>query len=1282
MAGPALKELKRRLAGVPAAEREFLRRRLSGLERRARQGKPFDRALQRLESDLGRAETRHHARRSVPLMPEYDPALPITAHRAELIRAIRDHQVVVVAGETGSGKTTQLPKLCLEAGRGEAGLIGCTQPRRIAARSVSERVAEELGVELGGPVGYQVRFTDRTSPETRVKFMTDGILLVETQGDPRLAAYDTLIIDEAHERSLNIDFLLGYLKRLLPRRPDLKVVITSATIDTKRFAQHFDEAPVIEVSGRGYPVETRYRPLDAVDGDLYKGIANAVGELGSEDPRGDILVFLSGEREIREAADTLRRESLGNTEVLPLFGRLSAAEQHRIFHPGPGRRIVLATNVAETSLTVPRIRFVIDSGLARISRYSPRSKLQRLPVEPVSRASADQRQGRCGRLAPGICIRLYSEADFEARADYTEPEILRTNLASVILRMRALRLGEVEDFPFLEPPDTRLINDGYQLLFELGALDAERELTGTGRLLHRLPVDPRLGRMLLAAAGTGCLDAVLVIAAVLSVQDPRERPVEARQAADEAHAEWQDGRSDFMAWLTLWDRFSGVGGAGRQKRWCREHFLAFNRMREWREIHRQLAGLAGEIGLAGGGSRDYERIHRALLAGLVTNVGRREEGDTYEAPRQRRFHVHPGSGLAARPPKWVVSAALVETARVFARDNAAVKPDWIEDAASHVSQRSHHDPHYDRRTARVYAYERTLLYGLILRERRRVHYGPHAPREARDMFIRHALVRGEYDTRAGFMAQNLQLMAEVRELEERQRRRDVLESEATLFRFFDQRVPEAIYTGKAFEQWRRRAEADDPKILFLDRETLMRHQAVDVTAERYPDTLVQGGGELALAYHFEPGHPADGVTLTVPLHALNTLDFHRLEWLVPGLIREKMETLVKGLPKRLRRNLVPVPDFVQAALEAMPWAEGNLYARLARELSRMSGMTIAEEDLRGVNLPDHLRMNLRIVGDECGEILAQGRDPEALRAEWGLEASRAFGRRAGTDWYRDEVTDWDFGELPERVELAAGMAAWPALEEQESGACLRLFETPDEADAAHRRGLRSLLMTVLADKRRYLERNPPVPDRACLHYAPVDSCQALREDFLAALFDRMVARAGEVRDADAFRRLVSGTIGSLLAEARDFGEQVAVIVERHARVSRALDGKVAELWPPAAADMADQLAWLVWPGFLRDVPPGALAHYPRYLEALDQRLASLREDPAADRRKMAQVEPYWQAYQEAVGVWGWPGPPELDRIRWMVEEFRVSLFAQPLGTAQPISPKRLDRALAELASLE
>lgn len=1280
MAGPALKELKRRLAGVPVAEREPLRRRLSGLERRARQGKPYDRALKRLESDLGRAEHRQQARRSVALRPEYDPALPITDHRSELIRAIRDHQVVVVAGETGSGKTTQLPKLCLDAGRGEAGLIGCTQPRRIAARSVSERVSEELGVELGGPVGYQVRFTDRTAPETRIKFMTDGILLAETQGDPRLAAYDTLIIDEAHERSLNIDFLLGYVKRLLSRRPDLKVIITSATIDTERFSRHFDNAPVIEVSGRGYPVETRYRPLDAVDGDLYRGIADAVAELGAEDPRGDILVFLSGEREIREAADILRRQSLRNTEVLPLFGRLSAAEQHRIFHPGPQRRIVLATNVAETSLTVPRIRFVIDSGLARISRYSPRSKLQRLPVEPVSKASADQRKGRCGRLGPGICIRLYGEEDFEGRPAYTEPEILRTNLASVILRMRALRLGEVEDFPFLEPPATRLVNDGYQLLFELGALDADRELTETGRLLHRLPVDPRLGRMLIAAGGTGCLDAVLVIVAVLSVQDPRERPADARQAADEAHAEWSDGRSDFMGWLALWDRFSAAGGSSRQKRWCRERFLAFNRMREWREIRRQLAELAGETGLSGGATRDYERIHRALLAGLVTNVGRREEGDTYEAPRQRQFHVHPGSGLAARPPKWLVSAALVETTRVFARDNAAVKPAWIEDAAAHLLQRRHYDPHYDRRAARVYAYERTLLYGLVLSERRRVQYAPHAPREAREIFIRHALVRGEYDTRADFMAHNRRLMAEVRELEERQRRRDVMESEATLFHFFDQRLPADVNTGKAFERWRRRAEAEDPEILFLNRDTLMRHQAADVTAERFPDTLVQGGSELALEYHFEPGHPADGVTLTVPLHALNTLDEYRLEWLVPGLIREKLETLVKGLPKRLRRNLVPVPDFVQAALEAMPWAEGNLYARLGRELSRMSGMKVGEDDLRGVALPDHLRMNLKIV-DDGGGVLASGRDVEALRAEWGSQASRAFGRRAGSDWYRDGITDWDFGELPEQVELAAGMAAWPALEEQSSGVCLRLFETPEEADAAHRRGLRALLMSALPDKRRYLERNPPVTDRACLHYAPVDTCRALREDFLVALFDRMVAEAGEIRDARAFRKLVADTAGSLLAEAQSFGDRVEAIVAGHARVSRNLDGDVAGLWPEASADMADQLAWLVWPGFLRDVPPAVLAHYPRYLEALDRRLESLREDPPADRRKMARVEPYWQAYQEAVATWGWPGPPELERIRWMVEEYRVSLFAQSLGTAQPVSPKRLDRAFADLESL-
>lgn len=1278
-------DLEDLLDRVGAGERALLEQRLRGLRRRQREGRPVERALPRLRRDLQHAATRRAARAAQRPALSYDPSLPITACREQLVRAIRELQVVVVAGETGSGKSTQLPKLCLEAGRGVDGMIGCTQPRRIAARSLAERLCEELDVPLGGAVGYQVRFTDRTAPGTRVKFMTDGILLAETQGDERLGAYDTLILDEAHERSLNIDFLLGYLRRLLPERPDFKLLITSATIDTERFSRHFGDAPVVEVSGRGYPVEVRYRPLGESDGDLPQGIASAVAELGAVDPSGDILVFLSGERDIREAADALRRAGLRDTEILPLYGRLSAAEQHRVFHPGPRRRVVLATNVAETSLTVPRIRFVVDSGLARISRYSPRSKIQRLPIEPVSRASAEQRAGRCGRLGPGVCVRLYAEEDFQARPEFTEPEILRTSLASVILRMRALRLGEIEDFPFLEPPDRRQVNDGYQLLFELGALDEARELTDVGRTLARLPVDPRLGRMLLEGAERGCLQPVLTLVALLSIQDPRERPAEAREQADAAHAAWSDPQSDFAAWISLWDEFvqaSRHGGSGAVRRWCRERFLAYNRMREWREIRQQLAQLARELKLGGGDARDRESVHRALLAGLVTNVGRREEKDTYQAPRQRRFNLHPGSGLARKPPRWVMSAALVETARLFARDNAAVEPDWIEQAAPHLVQRQYFEPHYERRGARVYAYEQVSLYGLVLREKRRVHYGPVDPREARSLFITHALVRGEYDSDAAFLAHNRALVDEIRELEHKQRRHDLLESEAVLQRFFDERLPADVHTGKAFERWRRRAEAKEPRLLFLDRDSLMRHQAVDVTAERFPETLASGGAGYPLEYRFEPGHAADGVTVSVPLHALNTLDALRLEWLVPGLIRDKVEALIKGLPKSRRRHFVPVPDYVQAVLESLEYAQGDLYAKLARELARIAGVSVDAVELRAVPLPAHLEtMRVQVLND-AGDVLGAGRDLVRLQEELGAEASRAFSRRAGGGWRRDGMTRWECGQLPESVPLGDGTEAWVALVDQDEAAGVRLFEDPAEAQWSHHAGLRRLLMLSLRERVRYLKRNMPVTDAMCLHYAPVDRCESLREDFLVALLDRAIGDgAWEVRNAGAFEALVEAEMPALLPRAQRLGSRLADILQAHFTATRALEDGIAERWPEAARDVAEQLAWLVWPGFLREVPAERLAHYPRYFEAARRRLEALPRDPHADDQRRRRVRAYWEGYLEAVEHHGWPGPPALERLRWMIEEYRVSLFAQPLGTAEPVSPKRLDRQLESLNEL-
>ncbi len=1286
----ALDALAAAVEQLMVRDRRRLEKRLARLRRR-----PDPRALARLREDVDEALARVRRRAGLVPLLTYPEALPVSQAREAILEALAEHPVIVVCGETGSGKTTQLPKLCLEAGRGVRGLIGHTQPRRIAARSVARRLQEELGDADGRLVGHKVRFTDRTGPDTLVKLMTDGILLAETEGDRDLAAYDTLIIDEAHERSLNIDFLLGYLKRLLPRRPDLKLIITSATIDPDRFARHFGGAPVIHVEGRSYPVEVRYRPLkgedlDAKDRDLQQGVVEAVDELARHGP-GDILVFLPGEREIRETAEALRKHHPAGSEILPLYARLSQKEQDRIFHPrGGARRIVLATNVAETSLTVPGIRYVVDSGYARISRYSPRSKVQRLPIEPISRASADQRKGRCGRLGPGVCIRLYSEDDYLARPAHTDPEILRTNLAAVVLRMHALRLGAVDDFPFLDAPDPRAVKDAYHTLFELGAMDAERRLTSLGRRLARLPVDPRIGRMILAAEREDCLREVLVIASALSIQDPRERPLEKRAEADALHARFHRPGSDLLAWLALWDYAAEQSRHLSQNQWrkrCRAEYLSYVRLREWREVHGQLKRLAAELGLkANMDPAEPDRIHRALLTGLLGQVAMKTDEGDYLGPRNRRLRIHPASALADKGPRWIMAAELIDTQRLYASGVAAIRPEWIEELGAHLVQRHWFEPHWQKRAGRVAAFERVTLFGLVLTPRRRINYGPKDPKTAREIFIREALVHGHYATRAEFFHHNRRLLEEVAELEAKARRRDILVDEETLFQFYDQRLPADVYDARRFERWRKAAEAKDPKILFLRREDLMRHAAAAVTGERFPDHLEVAGLVLPLAYHFEPGHEADGVTARIPLVALGALSPEPFEWLVPGLIEEKVTALIRALPKALRRHFVPAPDFARAALEGLAYRQGALIPALGERLRRMTGVSVPAETWAQAQaaLPEHLRMRFEVV-DEDGRVVAAGRDLAALRRWQGAAAGERvarLGQDAGLE--RDEVCAWDFGPLPEVWEGERGglpVRAWPALVDEDGHVALRLRPSPEAARADHRRGLVRLFALHLKDKLRYLQKDLEKGARLQLLARPVGGGAALVRDLLDTAVERLALEDGDawsVRDHETFQARLAAVRPRLVDEAQRLAGVVRETLEAHQRLRQALKGRFPPDCLESLADLQGHLEALVHPGFVGATPARWLVRLPVYLEAARLRLEKLPRDPRRDAalaRQVGELQRCWRAQAAAR-----PEDPRVQDFRWLLEELRVSLFAQQLGTVEKVSVPRLEKRLQEIAA--
>ncbi len=1295
----AIGQLLKNLDHAMIAERHRLRRQLHELRKHPDEAKLAQWA-QRVQASCDQAAAR---KASVPTV-RYDDSLPIAAKRDEIKKLVAEHQVVIIAGETGSGKTTQLPKICLELGRGQFGLIAHTQPRRIAARSVGARVAEELGTPLGALVGYQVRFEDQSDANTLVKLMTDGILLAETQHDRFLERYDTIIVDEAHERSLNIDFLLGYLKTLLPRRPDLKVIITSATIDLERFSRHFGDAPIIEVSGRTFPVETWYRPLTSeqdeegnrVEDDLTvdQAILATLDEIAAHERSvgkgpGDVLVFLPGEREIRDAAEVLRKAQLRHTEILPLYARLSPAEQQRIFQSHPGRRVVLATNVAETSLTVPGIRYVIDSGTARISRYSYRAKVQRLPIEAVSQASANQRKGRCGRVEPGICVRLYSEEDFNARPAFTDPEILRTNLAAVILQMLHLRLGAIDEFPFIEPPDGKAISDGFNLLQELSAVNRENQLTPLGRQLARLPVDPRLGRMLLEGAKQGSLQEVLIVASALSVQDPRERPPERQQAADQAHAQWKDADSDFAALVNLWRGFEEQRQAltsSPLRNWCRKNFLNYLRLREWRDAHRQLGLICRDLQLAiNKEPADFPRMHKAILSGLLSQIGQKTEDGDYLGARQRRFWVHPSSGIGKKRPQWIMTAELVETTKLYARMVAKIDSDWIEPLAGHLLKKNHFEPHWEKKRGQVVAFEQVTLYGLIVVGRRPVHYGPIDPQTSRELFIREGLVGGEINSRARCLAANKKLLEELDELEAKARRRDILADEETLYGFYEERLPAEIHQTATFDSWYRVNSQKDPQLLIMRAEDVLAREASEVTAAQYPDTLRLGDLKLSLSYHFEPNHPRDGVTVRVPAPLLPSLPGERLEWLVPGLLEAKCIALVRNLPKALRKNFVPVPDFVKAAMARMTFAEGSLPQSLGRELLRMTGARVSDEAWAEAaeQVESHLKMNIEVV-DGQGKFLGEGRDLAELTARFAA-ASQAALAVPQSEKAQKPVEAKGFVKVEQTAQqkiAGLSMTVYPALVEEGGTVKEGRFSTQAEASFQHRRALQRLLLQQLAEPAKFLRGKLPGLTELGLLYRELGRVESLVEDILLASLDSCVldGESELPRDGAALASLAERKRGSWTEHAERLARLVLDILKLWHGLQKRFKGKIDLAQAVALNDIKQQLGNLVYPGFVRETPGLWLKELPRYLKAVELRLEKLGAQVQKDRVWSGELGNLWAQYQARAAKHAQEGKrdEQLQLYRWWLEEYRVSLFAQQLGTKVPISDKRLGKQWSQV----
>ena len=1278
--------------------------------------------------------------RNPPPVITYPEELPVSGRRDEIAEALQKNQVIIVCGETGSGKTTQLPKICLALGRGQKGLIGHTQPRRIAASSTAKRIAQELNSPLGEHVGFKVRFTDTLSKGASVKLMTDGILLAETQNDPLLRQYDTIIIDEAHERSLNIDFLLGYLKQILPKRRDLKVIITSATIDAQRFSNHFGEngkaAPVIEVSGRLYPVEVRYRPIQAdekdKERDLMAAITDAVDELcrvGS----GDVLVFLPGEREIRDAAEALRKHHPPHVEILPLFARLSAQEQERVFKISNARRIVLATNVAETSLTVPGIRYVVDAGLARVKRYSYRNKVEQLQVESIAQSAANQRAGRCGRVAAGVCIRLYDEQEFKQRAAFTEPEILRSSLAAVILRMKSLRLTDVESFPFIEPPPGRAIADGYQLLQELGAMDDSNQLTAVGIELAKLPLDPRVGRMILAARDHQALNEVLIIAAALSVQDPRDRPMEAQNAADLAHKKFADEKSEFTSYLKIWKWFEDAIEHKKTNRQlqdnCRANFLSQMRLREWREVHSQLLTIVKELGWRiNEAPATYEQLHLALLTGLLGNIGFKSEEDShYLGARSIKFYIWPGSYLAKKAGKWIMAAELVDTTRLYGRCLAQIQPEWLEKVGGHLLKKSYGEPRWEKRTGQVSGFERATLYGLVVYSQRRIQYGLTHPKEAREIFIRDALVEGDFDTRAPFLAFNQKLVREIENIEHKARRQDVLVDDHLIAAFYDKHLPADVYNAVLFEQWHKEATTNNPKLLYLNKDELMRHEAAGITTDVFPKSMQVSGVALQLSYHFEPGSPRDGVTLWIPLFSLNQVSSDRCEWLVPGMLKEKVQLLIKSLPQKIRRHCVPLPDYAAGFCERKEFGKGHFLDALIADIREQKGLQCLSTDFKFEQLPAHLTMNFKIV-DEHGRQLEMGRNLSTLRAEFGSQARESFQKIASADklalldssksgatestvnrhsrengnpvslssakiaskaetkapviqqeTLKENLTAWTFDELPELLEVQQGkqtLIGYPALVDKQTYCHIEVFDDPDEAARIHHLGLRRLFALQMKEQVKFLEKNIPNLQQMGMQFMSLGSQEELREQIVTTALDRAFMQTPLPKNSGEFNKRRDEGKARLNLLANEIARLAGLILAEYYSLPKKLQGLKAHA--QAAADMQQQLQNLVTKRFIAEVDFTQLAHYPRYLKAITVRMDKLRADPTRDAKLLAEWNSVAQPWQRTPRKSGADADPKLIEFRWLLEELRVSLFAQELKTPMPVSVKRLQKVWESL----
>ena len=1362
------KQLYDLLSKCRGSQRFFLSNKIRQLSRLKAEDKSYDSRLEKLEADINASIEKRKSRLQRLPKPDYPEELPVAERRDEIIKTIKENQVTIICGETGSGKTTQIPKMCLELGRGVDGIIGHTQPRRIAARSVAARIAEELKSELGSVVGYKVRFHDQLKEDSYVKLMTDGILLAEVRNDRYLNQYDTLIIDEAHERSLNIDFLLGYLRWLLPRRKDLKVIITSATIDPERFAKHFNftgkedgNAPIINVSGRTFPVEIRYNPLipdvkkadeanqeESKEKDMLQAIVDATDELMLEKP-GGILIFLSGEREIRQTTEALTKHHKASVEILPLFARLSAAEQNKIFHPTGAKRIVLATNVAETSLTVPGIKYVIDAGMARISRYSWRSRVQRLPIEKVSQASANQRSGRCGRTSSGIAIRIYSEDDYESRPEFTLPEIQRTNLASVILQLTSLNLGEVYDFPYLESPDTGMIRDGYKLLFELGAVNKAKgdniKITQTGRQLARLPTDPRLGRMLVAAQELGVLQEVLVIVSALSIQDVRERPMDKQQASDQKHSRFKDESSDFISLLKLWDYYHDKNGElsqGQLRNLCRKEFLSYMRLREWNETYRQLKMSLKETDLnlakpdrakknklqqlskktsqhskhqknstqiksnpkKNGDEEDkysasYNVIHQSLLTGLLSNIGFKEDNNEFQGVNNRKFFVFPGSALYKKPPKWLMSAEIVDTSRLFARTVAKIQPEWVEYSAKHLLKHDYSEPRWEKRAAQVVADQRSSLYGLTITPQKRVSYGPIDAVVSRQLFIRHALVYGEYSCNAEFFKHNRELIEEVENLEAKSRRRDILVDEEILFDFYDQIIPEKIYNGPAFETWRKGYEKGNEDALKLTRDYLMKRDDSHVHGELYPDHLDVADMILPLSYHFEPGAKDDGVTVRIPAAALNQLSSSDFDYLVPGMLEEKITEFIRSLPKQVRKQFVPAPEYAKACLESLnasskdtkPEKEQeklSIVRAISTSLHRITGHRISEDLLENYQFSDHMLMCFEVM-DEAGKVIGSGRNIEKLKktvAYKGTGKVVAKAKGAASKIERSGIEKWDFETLPESVVMdVSGMKikAWPALVDKGDSVAIKLFDSPQKAK--QQSGLLRLILLEYKEKQRELSKQIPDIQKMCLFYASTGKCDELTQSIIENTFrltfvtnELLEKKHGSELSEQQFSEQLKTQEPNLKQNLEELSQQLFTVLSLNHDIRKQLKGNIDFSLLETLNDVTDQLNLLVYPGFLDALNIEEIRQYPRYLKAIVKRLDKLAGDAHKDRGLRLQVQSLWDDYKALLKKHG--PSQDLVEFRWMLEEFRVSLFAQDLGTAYPVSEKRLRKRFNEIKS--